>query len=212
MSFRKMNKNQYDLKQLLEESGLSQSALAQKLGISRQHLHNIVKLNRKTKYSEQIFECFRQTKSVAPTQSENHLSLKTATQVESLPLIFTDDLIRIYKGEASTNLLNKPFYAKYPFFNFSEEANHFCLRLSELFPQAHLYIALGAFRLALSREFKKDQIVILYLADTQKLVLGRIGINPDTQYKFITNNNTMYPLRNHDILLAECTQIVQVLP
>lgn len=206
-----MDKNQNDLKQLLEESGLSQSALAQKLGISRQHLHNIVKLNRKSKYSSQIFDLFKQKKEGQPANSD--FNPGKHHRIESLPMVFPEDLIRIYIGEASLNLLSKPFYAKYPFANFNDLPNHFCLRLSELFSQTeNFYLAIGAFRFIMSPELKSGQIALLYLPELQKSVVGRIKINPDTWEKFIVNNNTMYTLGIHAILLAECTQIIHVLP
>ena len=205
-----MSTNPYNFKQMIKESGLSQSSIAKKVGISRQHLHDIVKSNRKSKYSEKIFELLKQARE-ARGLPKLELELKGSYKQETLPMIFPDDLLRILQGSTSLSLLSKPFYAQYPFINLDEDDHHFCLRLTDIFTE-QFYIPVGVFRLSISLNLKPGQIVLMYLPDVEKVMAGRLDINPDTKAKFVVNAKSAYALRVQDLLLAECTQIVHYLP
>ena len=206
-----MQQNQPDLKQLLQDSGISQVALAEKLGISRQHLHNIIRLNRKSKYAEPIFNLLEQIKTNTTKPIFNTHSAETYT-VEKLPLVALEDLLRLYQGDATLSLFNKPFYTRYPFVHFSHDPHHFCLRLDALFDGHEAYISLGAFCFFTPLKLHTGQIILVYLNDVAKVIMGRFGTNPDTGEQFISNNNSFYSIRRHDILLAECTEVIQILP
>lgn len=207
-----MDANQHDIKQLLKESGISQCALSEKLGISRQQLHNILSLNRKSKYLDQIFALLKQRQEKIASSGYTPVCTQEAYRIESLPLLTLEDLLPLYLGELPFGALTKPFYGRYPFVNFTPEDNHFCLRLPQLFPNAGFYMPMGAFRFLLPLQRQKGEIVLSYLPDTEKIIVGRIDLNSDTEERFIVNNNALYTLRPHDILLAECTSIVHVLP
>ncbi len=205
-----MEVSQNNIKQLLKESGISQCALSEKLGISRQQLHNIISLNRKSKYSDSIFALLKQKQESIVGSVYRSTVSPEPYRIESLPLLTVDDLLSVYLGELPFSALTKPFYGRYPFVNFAKEDDHFCLRLPQLFNNDGFYMAIGAFRFCISLQLKRGQIMILYLPEAQKIMLGRVDINGDTQERFIVNNNALHTLRPHDILLAECTSSVHV--
>ena len=205
-----MEVNQQNIKQLLKESGISQCALSEKLGISRQQLHNIISLNRKSKYLDPIFALLKQRQENIASLGYTPIAPPEAYRIESLPLLTGEDLLSIYLGELPFTALSKPFYGRYPFVSFSNEDGHFCLRIPQLFNNNSFYMAIGAFRFVASLQLQQGQIVLLYLPETQKITMGRIDINGDTQEKFIVNHNALHTLHPHDILLAECTSVVHV--
>ena len=124
------------IKEHIDKSGISQSDLAKKLGISRQHLHDILKANRKSKYLHDLAKILNIPKFDDPEFIE-----KTQIQNRRLPILSLDDLTHFIEGNYSINHLYKPFYKEWPFYEPEEVHSHFCLRLPQEFAWSlHSYV------------------------------------------------------------------------
>lgn len=204
------------IKDTLKESGLSQTDLANKLGISRQQLHGILKENRKSKYLDQIAQ-FLKMPEIAKAGMFEDVSTKAqslkSSDIQRLPIVFPEDILRIWEGHQGVNLLYKPFYNEWPFAKENDEShNHFCLRIQESIDnKAQRHIIMGAFHLWLPIKLKAGHVILVYLQDIQKLIVGKLEIHSETAAKSVINNKGIYPIGMNDILLAESTQIVTFL-
>src|SRR5687768_6124574 len=105
------------IKELIRKSGVTQASLAKKLGISRQQLYSILKDNRKTKYSNQIASLLNSelSKNEKPFAVEDSLNKINEVNIEKLPIVYPEDILRILNGLQELNSLHKPFYNQWPF-------------------------------------------------------------------------------------------------
>lgn len=198
----------------LKESGLKQSDLAKKLGISRQQLNEILKENRKSKYLDQIASLLKMPELAKDKIfSEETLGAQNfeASDIQRLPLVFPEDILRIWEGHQSMNHLSKPFYNILPFVQENQDVlDHFCLRMNEYLNSAQGH-TLGAFHLYLPLKLVPGRILLVYLKASKKLTLGTLEINTETDTKSIVNNKGIYAIAIGDIILAECSQFVSFL-
>lgn len=199
----------------LKASGLSQADLAKKLGISRQQLNNILTGNRKSKYLNQIASLLQMPEiAKARAFKDSNITSETsnAADIQRLPIIFPEDILRIWEGHQSINQLNKPFYNFWPFVKESGGViNHFCLSISDYFTKEEGQTIMGAFHLYLPLNPKKGHIVLLYLKNINKLIIGKLEVNPETGIKSVINIKGIYPIGSKDVLLAECSQTTNFL-
>jgi transcriptional regulator with XRE-family HTH domain len=194
------------IKELIKNSGISQASLAKKLGISRQQLYSILKDNRKTKYSNQITNLLNNelTNKENISTSEN----KTDTSIEKLPIVYPEDILRITDGLQALNSLYKPFYNQWSFITADlSNKNHFCMRITDDFNLKN-EIALGAFRFYIPLQHENGKYFLVFLHESNKIIMGFLKIDPKTKSKSIVNNNRSYQITAKDLILAECTQIV----
>lgn len=197
------------IKNTLEQSGISQTDLAKKLGISRQQLHGILKENRKSKYLDQIAALLK-LPEVAKDHIFNH-DIPEPNDVQRLPLVLPEDILRIWEGRQNINLLHKPFYKEWPFTKQNHGiVNHFALHIQDP-SNTPGQLMIGAFHLFLPLTLTSGHWVLIYLQDLKKLIVGRLEINPETQTRILINNKGIYPIGVNDILMAECTQMVTFL-
>ncbi len=202
-----IEENEYNLKALLKENGISQAAIAKKLGISRQHLHDIVKLNRRSRYADQIYELATQGQANIHALTQKEKTGDHLAHIDAFPVIHLEDLVRLYLNQTSLNLLSKPCYTRCSVINLDEGGmTHFCLRITDLLGENSPYMIMGVFRLYTSLSLRDGLVVILYLSDSQKTIIGKIEKNSDTGEVFVINHKGTYSL-NANVLLSECTQM-----
>lgn len=200
-----MNTINEKIKESLKNSGISQTELAKKLGISRQHLHDILKENRKSKYLQDIAKLLYIPKFEDPLFEE-----KAGIHQTKLPILTLDDLIHFAEGHYSTNQLYKPFYKEWPFYEPGTTQSHFCFRLPQEFASALHAYPLGAFRFYLPFDLKSGSIVMAYLSQHKKMVIGKLEINSDTGHRYLVSDSRIDLVEKNTWLMAECTQLINL--
>lgn len=193
------------IKEHIDKSGVSQSNLAKKLGISRQHLHDILKENRKSKYLHDLAQILN-----IPKFDDLEFIERTQIQNRQLPILSLDDLIHFIEGDYSINHLYKPFYKDWPFYEPKEVHSHFCLRLSQEFAWSLNSYVLGAFQFCIFLNLKPDTIIVVYFAASKKVLTGYLQINPETNERFLMCDGRIDMIGKNTWIMAQCTQLINL--
>ncbi len=190
------------IKEAIERTGISQSYLARRMGISRQHLHDILKSNRKSKYLSDIAKVLHISKFDSAL-FEGEFS----TDENLLPILTMEDVQEVL---GNISHLAKPFFKKWPFYEPSGTESHFCLRLPQEFAYNLNSYALATFRFYLPLEIKSGSIVMAYIGTLKKVFLGRLEVNTETGARFLVSEARIDPIEKGSWIVAECTQFVNL--